>query len=68
MAVKLRLTILQELDLIQYDMQRWNCLFPYEKDYIIRRVRELALQHDDVLGPDLTKELLLAISRLELSR
>ena len=68
MAVELRLTIQQELDLIQYDLRHWHGLFPYERNYVIQRTRELALQHGDVLGPDLTKSLLEAISKLSITR
>ncbi len=68
MAVHFKLTVLQELDLIQRDMRHWNSLFPYEKDYIVCRIQELALQHGDVLGPDLTKALLVAINTLSITR
>jgi hypothetical protein len=68
MNIHLGLTIQQELDLIQYDLMHWRALFPYEKIHIIRRLRELALQHDDVLGPDLTKSLLAAINILDITR
>ena len=68
MAIKLSLTPLQELDLIADDLRQWPLLFPYEKTHIIQRLRELATQHNDVLGPDLTKSLLLAIDSLDTSR
>jgi hypothetical protein len=68
MALKLDLTPLQELNMIASDLKNWRNLFPYEKTHIIRRLRELALQHDDVLGPDLTKSLLAAINILDITR
>lgn len=68
MSVKLRLTVLQELDLLQYDLARWSELFPYEKQYLLRRSKELALQHEDVLGEHLTKGLLASINSLLISR
>lgn len=68
MAIKLDLTPLQELNMIADDLKNWRNLFPYEKTHIINRLRELALQHNDVLGPDLTQSLLVAINTLDITR
>lgn len=68
MSIIPKLNIQQELELLQDDLKNWDNLFPYEKDYIINRSKELTIQYSELAGPDLTKSLLLAIQELHISR
>lgn len=68
MSVIFGLTLDEELKLLQDECKRWKELFPYEKEYFMRRVKELALQHENIMGEDLTKQLLDAIQTLSTSR
>ncbi len=68
MRAKIDLTLKQEIDFLLYDVRRWSDLFPYEKDYLLRRTHELVLQHKDILGEDLTKSLISSINTLSISR
>lgn len=68
MSVKLNLSLAQELKMLQQDCEKFHTLFPYEKEYFLRRIKELALLHEDIIGPALTKSILSSIQELTISR
>mgnify|MGYP001558508680 CR=1 FL=1 len=68
MKVNLKLSEREELSLICMDLRNWYSLFPYEKDYILNRSKEIALTYADTLGADLTNKLLAAINELSITR
>jgi len=68
MSIVVPFLTIKELSHIRYELTRWGELFPYEKEQILRRSKELALQYQDIAGEDLTNGILDAIKDLTISR
>lgn len=51
------LTVLEDL---LYNVRNYKLLAPYEKRNIIEQVYNLAMEHREILGPDLTERVLFA--------
>lgn len=54
-----RVTELNLLTLIG-DIKNWSNLAPYEKENILWQIKDLSIQHQHILGPRLTEQVLYA--------
>lgn len=62
------LPLREELELLLFYVKNYKTIYPYEQEYLLRRVSELVMQHKDFLGPVLTEQLLYATLVLTNSR
>lgn len=66
---KQELTELAEtLEEMQEQLKNWNALFPYEKQALMRKLRQVVFAHHKKMDTDLTAQTLAAIDRLTISR
>jgi len=57
-----------EIEGMRAEIRKWNDLYPYEKTYVINRLKEIVVYHSETLGETLTTSTLYLIRLLDTLR